>query len=300
MEITRSISVCLVAVLLSASWCNCQANFTMIYAIQKEIFVKEPGRYNVSRKLTNLNGNVTDFAIHNNHFYVSIKRSVEHRRNSQILRFKITNSKNFGIDNSGVKIFATVNAVFADILSMVIVGSYIYSGRSDGVMWRCLADAAHRCEDFNVLKARSVDTSIVNLDQFGGRMYAVQSVRNSTGCDRKLSYILKSCSLDTAKSCNTLYRLDDVGIKTFKVSFNAIWIGTEAGELLKCFEDKYCLEWNDFDQSGSMSIGVLDQYLYVHVGTGKYVWHCDRNKKNSCTKVIKVSDAKNMGPFTIV
>lgn len=284
--------------------CYCQENdsLTVIYAVENQVFAKEFGGHNLPKELENFEGHVTGLAMYNDYLYISEARSGFFTKNSRIWRIKkLTNSTSFEIDKSSKETIHVVSADSADILSMVIANGFIYAGRSDGVMWRCSTDKQDSCKDFNVFKKKSIDTSITSIDYnpADGNIYTVERVfEYSSG---KLSYLVKSCQLDTVESCNLSYSFYNYKITAFKIAFDTIWFGTETGKLLKCPKDENCLEVDDFERSGSLKIYALDKYLYLNVKSGNYtIWRCDPNSIEPCSKEFEVSDADYMGPFIIV
>lgn len=300
----KSISWLSFVILLNVSQCNCEEkeDFTMVYAIGGKIFVKEPRTNYTSRNLTSFDADITDLVMYEDYLYVSKKRNSEDTTNSGIWRLEITNSTSSGIDYSSKHIVTLVDTVKSNILSIAIAKKYIYAGRSDGIMLRCLTAIPYSCEDFYTFKKRISNVFITDLvyNPDHEQIYAVEKVVFPSDPYDELFY-LWSCSPDTPQSCSRRSAV----LKSQRIlyfAFNAVWQGTDSGHIKKCSSNlKICHEFDDFDHSVAMKFGASDKYLYVHADSGKYIWRCDPNKiTKPCSKAIKVLEAKNMGPFILV
>lgn len=158
------ISLCFIGI-ITTSKCHCQVseNFTITYGKEDDIYVEEFSKSAKPRLLTYYYRDVTSLAIHNDDLYVSRRETDD--KYSTIRRYKVsTDSKSFKIENTSGELFHVVNEVEEDILSMVIAERHVYSGCSDGVLWRRSADKKYECEKFQVFLGWIFQSKITEID----------------------------------------------------------------------------------------------------------------------------------------
>lgn len=312
MKYLALLSLCLMEIFSTASpKCTYpeKENSTMVYATGKKVFLTEFEGLNVTKESIEFKSQVTGFTLYNDHLYGLVKRSDKNHRDSEIWRFKLQkNSTSFKIDNSTKETFHVVNSADADLLCMVIVRGYIYSGRSDGKIWKCSADKKHSCEDFHTFEGNPDYQREIGEIEFNPKdrnIYAVKSVKPG----EIWYHQLWRCSQDVIQSCYKLPAAPLKGWASLHVAFDAFWIA-DAGVIRKCpfswmirydgVDYERCMEFEDFDQSIDMNIAASSNYLYVRLVNGRYIWRCDPKDVNSCFKAVRFSEVKSMGPFMIV
>lgn len=191
---------------------------------------------------------------------------------------------------------------------MVIANNHIYSGRSDGVIWRCSAEKSRNCQDLKVFEGKRKNIKIAEIDYnpADGQIHAVQSVLNENCFGEKWSHRFMRCASIAVGSCYEV-STELKGWATIHVTFDAVWIA-DLGLIRKCpfnhlnrnstINDKNCFEFHNFDQCVYLNIGASNKYLYVRLDN--YVWRCDPEKLRSCSRAMKVQHKSNIGPFIVV
>lgn len=233
--------------------------------------------------------------IHNGYLHISKRRTL--RLHSAILRTKVqTGSTRFEIDNSSWKVFHEINAAPADVLCVVIVNGSIYSGRSDGKIWKCSVVRVHSCKDFHDFRKSHQRVSEIQYNPKNDTTYAVRSI-NHIG--ESWSHHFWLCRPDIRQSCSELSTGFN-GWATFEVAFDAFWI-TDAGLIWKCpFNEDHCFKFNDLKKMDYIKVVASKKYLYVRLESSGFIWRCDPNVINSCSRAFEPSDIDKMGPFIFV
>lgn len=281
--------------------CHCQEieNPSMVYAVGGEIFVRKSG---VSKKLTTFSRDVTGFAKYKDHLYVSVKRSESGTRDSGIWRVKVLGNNSTIFDNikdSDWEEFDVINSDDAEILNMVIAKGYIYSGRSDSVIWRCSADVPHKCQNFNIfpltMRRKGIVSNIV-YKQNNYRVFAIESLRNPYS--GSWYHKLWQCSSSTPELCVRV-NFELKGWTTLYAAFDALWLA-DGGVVRKC-RNKVCYLFHNFHKPVYVNIGASSKYLYARLENSNQIWRCDPDTANSCSKSFVVRDHdSNIGPFIIL
>lgn len=115
----------LLVILSTKLQCNCSQeneNFTIIYAVEGKVFARKSGEYKAPIKLQEFNADVTDFAIHNNYLYTSVKR--RYLKDSAIWRVKAT----YLTDNDSWQEFHILNVLLKDMNCVATANGTIYAG----------------------------------------------------------------------------------------------------------------------------------------------------------------------------
>lgn len=300
MKITSLLFSYFIGIIITPMYCNCQVDdhFTMVYARDKKVYSRDFGHHSTPKELKEFNGTVLDLVNYNDQLYVLIKHELEYNaiwRGNKL----INDSTSFGIDNTSWEEFHVVringdgdDATY--LRSMVIVNGDIYSGRTDGVIWKCSVDKARSCDKEMFKKyINSYNEGEIVYDPNDNQLYTVWL------------NVLWHCSTDNHQvNSKAEIELDDM--TTLHVAFDAVWIG-DAGRIRKCLLNQENSSINDLDctEFHDLKVGVVkikfgssSKYLYVHLD--KYIWRCNPNATDSCRQQFRPLHADQMGPFIIL
>lgn len=281
----------LVAILSTAFHCNCEnsKDFKMIFGLADgRVLVANSYLFNKTKQIARFPNEISSLAVHKDYLYVSQKVHSFINRDSSIWRCKIIDSKNFIIHPNCIR-FTEVCLLGESVLSMVALQDYIYVGRSDGVIWRCATDNTNNCEIFNQVGAHKITG--IDYNPRNGNIY----VSLWTGT-------LLRCRHYCGSSCESVYSWSEHKFTALKMAFDAVWIGTDTGELWKCplsySEEMKCLLWDKSHVGVNiLSIEATNEYVYANL-KGLKMWQCDPNKVWSCH--VTFSTPEGFHPFIIV
>lgn len=264
----------------------------MVYAVGKQVFVKDISGRAITGFLKEFKGYVSGLAMYDNHLYASVRRT--DNTHSSIHRLNLTSWEDFHL----------FNATDSDILSMVIAKGYIYLGLRGGFLMRCSVNDSSNCERYRLAKGEYYNIRVAELEYNprDSRVYAVISYKRIGELDGEWSHFIRRCST-AGFSCDKM-SVELKGRAILCFGFDALWIA-DYGVLRRCpvlkIDNRNCFVFHDFENHKYVNVVSSREYLYARVESSNQIWRCDPKVRNSCTKAFEVRDHEsNIGSFIFV
>lgn len=202
----------------------------------------------------------------------------------------------FGFNNTEMrcneKPFYKVKGWNIHISSLLVVNDGLFIGQTIGDLYYCQLDSSIECNQ----KLSLLRIIGISYDSISNHIYVATWFGELTRCK------LDSSDGNIVTDCKRVYKCKaptTAGLTAVHVAYNAVWLGTEKGVLLKCplTEIKDVLECLEFDviewhklkippsEPTIYSFGSRnDEFLYAALsGSGRNdVWACDPDAPKSC------------------
>lgn len=214
-----------------------------------------------------------------------------------LYRCKILNSTDFSILHSICEEFDGLG-YFRSVSSMVMMNSTLFIAFTNGEVIRCSANQPHSCEEtesINISKDLEKITGI-DFNPNDGQLY----VSSSSGKLWRRSINSKD-SLLTYPWYILLFSTNYDGFTSMKIAFDAIWIGTDKGELIKCLvssNDKIdCLVFDKFYKNAIVSMNDFNGFLYIHLENNN-ICRCNPSENWKCRHLFSTPNGSL--PFMLI